>query len=272
MIIDAHTHVYPERIVERAIATLERNSGMKSLTNGMKSGLIKRMKEDGVDAAVLLPVATSKSQVEAINEEAGDTNADAKETGLFSFGSIHPETPDYKEVLRKVRDLGIPGIKLHPDYQKTFFSDIRYKRIVDEATAQGLYITVHAGIDIGLQEPVHCRPEHVKELLRDTGSDTLILAHMGGWQLWDEVEEQLAGENVYFDTAFSLDDNEVPGLLSKERFVRLVREHGADKVVFGTDSPWCSAANDVAWIKGTALTEEEKQMIFAENMKKILAL
>ncbi len=101
MIIDAHTHVYPEKIVERAIAKLEANAGIKAKSNGVKSGLIANMKAAGVDASVLMPVATSPKQVDAINEEAGETNAKAEDTGLFSFGGIHPDTEDYKQALQK---------------------------------------------------------------------------------------------------------------------------------------------------------------------------
>lgn len=273
MIIDAHTHVYPEKIVKKAIAKLEKNSGVSARVNGLKSGLTASMREAGIDYSVLLPVATSTRQVEDINEEAGRTNASAGETGLFSFGGIHPDTPDYREVLRRVRAAGLKGIKLHPDYQETFFNDIRYKRIVAEATEQGLYIMVHAGEDIGLPEPIHCRPEHVREVLADTQSDRLILAHMGGWRLWDEVEEQLAGEDVYFDTAFSTGHIEgVTGLLDEEAFVRLVRAHGAERIVFGTDSPWSSQRESVEWIRHTALTEDEKEKIFSGNMRKILGI
>ena len=84
----------------------------------------------------------------------------------------------------RIKALGLKGIKIHPDYQGTFFNDIRYKRIVEKATELGLYITVHAGVDIGMPDPVHCTPNHVLEVLKDTESDHLILAHMGGWRLW----------------------------------------------------------------------------------------
>lgn len=273
MIIDAHTHVYPEKIVEKAVAKLEANSGVAAKVDGRKSGLIASMKKAGIDYSVLMPVATSTRQVDAINEEAGQTNATAEETGLLSFGGIHPDTENYKEVLKRVKALGLKGIKLHPDYQGTFFNDIRYKRIVAEATELGLYSMVHAGEDIGLPDPVHCRPEYVKEVLRETETDKLILAHMGGWRLWQQVEELLAGENVFFDTAFSLDHIEgVNGLLSKEEFVHLVRAHGAERIVFGTDSPWSDQKESVDWIRQTDLTEDEKEKIFAGNMRKILEL
>jgi len=270
MIIDAHTHVYPEKIADKAVAKLEANAGVKAKVNGRKSGLMKSMKEAGVDYSLLLPVATSPRQVDGINAEAGDTNATADQTGLLSFGGVHPDTENYKEVLRQIKALGLKGIKVHPDYQETFFNDIRYKRIVAEATELGLYVVTHAGVDIGLPDPIHCRPEHVKEMLKDTQTDKLILAHMGGWRLWQQVEELLAEENVYLDTSFSHEGIGVEGMLSPEQFVHLVRAHGVDKIVFGSDSPWSSQKESVEWIRQTSLTEEEKEMIFGGNAKRIL--
>lgn len=273
MIIDAHAHIYPEKIATRAIAKLEKCSGVEAKVNGVKSGLIQSMKEAGVDYSLLLPVATSVKQVDAINEEAARTNAEAEETGLLSFGGIHPDTENYKEVLRHVKDLGLKGVKLHPDYQVTFFNDIRYKRIVSEATELGLYLMVHAGEDIGLPDPIHCRPEHVVEVVKETQSDHLILAHMGGWRLWEDVREQLLDLPVYFDTAFSEDYLEgVAGMLTPEGFVELVRAMGTHRVLFGTDSPWSGQKEAVEWIQQTALTQEEKEQIFHENFERIVGI
>lgn len=275
MIIDAHTHTYPEKIAAKAIAKLEKNSGTKAYTNGIQSGLMASMKEAGISYSLLLPVATSKKQVETINEVAAETNEKASETGLLSFGGIHPETENVSEVLHRIKALGLKGIKLHPDYQETFFNDIRYKRIVSKATELGLYITVHAGVDIGLPNPVHCTPDHVLEVLKDTESDHLILAHMGGWRLWPEVKEKLMGKHLYFDTSFSGDyllRDGVEGMLSKEAFVDLIHAMGSDYVLFGTDSPWSSQKESVSWFMETNLTETEKEQILSGNFMRIIGI
>lgn len=275
MIIDAHTHIYPEKIATKAIAKLETNSGVKAKTNGVESGLIESMKAAGIDYSLLLPVATSAKQVDNINEVAARTNASAKETGLLSFGGIHPDSGNYKEVLHRVKSYGLKGVKLHPDYQGTFFNDIRYKRIVEEATALGLYLVLHAGVDIGLPEPVHCTPDHVVEVVKETGSDHLILAHMGGWRLWDEVRAKLLELPMYFDTSFSedyLEADGVEGMLTKDAFTDLVRTMGTDRVLFGTDSPWSGQKEAVQWLRDTTLTEEEKEQIFAGNFERIIGV
>lgn len=275
MIIDAHTHTYPETIAKRAIEKLEKNSGTKAHTNGVQSGLMASMKEAGISYSLLLPVATSKKQVDTINEVAAETNAKALETGLLSFGGIHPETENVSEVLNRIKALGLKGIKIHPDYQGTFFNDIRYKRIVEKATELGLYITVHAGVDIGMPDPVHCTPNHVLEVLKDTESDHLILAHMGGWRLWNEVKEKLMEKPLYFDTSFSgdyLQKEGVSGMLTKEAFVDLIHAMGSDRVLFGTDSPWSGQKDAVQWFIETDLTETEKKKILSDNFIRIIGI
>lgn len=275
MIIDAHTHIYPEKIAARAVAKLEANSGVAAKTNGIRSGLMESMKEAGVDYSLLLPVATSVKQVGTINEEAARINEESEHTGLLSFGGIHPDTENYKEVLRHIKELGLKGVKLHPDYQGTFFNDIRYKRIVSEATELGLYLMIHAGVDIGLPEPIHCHPDHVAEVVRETQSDHLILAHMGGWRLWEEVRAKLLELPVYFDTSFSEDylmADGVEGMLSREAFTDLVRTMGTDRVFFGTDSPWSGQKTAIEWIEETALTREEKKQIFFENFVRVIGV
>lgn len=269
-IIDIHTHTFPEKIVKKSISILEKAANIKACTSGTNKSLIESMTKAGIKYSLLLPVATTPNQVSKINENSYKQNG---RDGLFFFGAMHPLFDNYKEELKQIKNEGLKGIKLHPDYQKVFFDDIRMKRIVDTATELGLYIMVHAGVDIGLPEVVHCTPTHVLDVLSDTGSDRLILAHMGGWHLWDEVYDKLVDEKVFVDTSFSIDNvKNVEGNMDKEKFTRLVRAFGADKVLFGTDSPWSDQSLSVDWINETDLTEKEKQKIFWDNSSKILGI
>ncbi|MCR5691940.1 MAG: amidohydrolase family protein [Eubacterium sp.] len=271
MIIDIHTHTFPDKIAKKALEKLAAASKVTPATLGTQEDLRRSMREAGIDYSVVLPVATSPKQVESINRLAVETNLTSKETGIIYFGALHPDCENYRQVLLDLAQEGVSGIKLHPDYQLVFFNDIRMKRIVEAATELGLYVMVHAGEDVGLPEPIHCTPPMVEEVLRETESDRLILAHMGGWRLWDQVEEHLVGRKLYLDTAFSTDCMpEVEGMLDREAFCRMVRNHGADRILFGTDSPWSQQAAAKDWILSTDLTREEKDVILGENAAKIL--
>lgn len=279
MIIDFHTHTYPDKIASKTVELLAGRSGTKPQADGTLNGLEEDMAARHVDMSVVLPVATSPKQYKHINEYAVAENERFDETHIWSFGGIHPENDNYKEILRDVCDKGLKGIKLHPDYQGAFFNDIRYKRIISYATELGLIVVTHAGQDIGLPDVVHCTPAMAEEVLDEVAPDKLVLAHMGGWQMWGDVLDRLCGRQVYFDTAFSYGQIQyrdgVPhrwNLMSSDMFRTIVEKHGADHILFGTDSPWADQAQAVLDIKKLNLPENDEDKIMSENASSLLGI
>lgn len=265
MIIDFHTHIFPDKIAPSTIAALERESGLTAASDGMLTGLLSSMKKAGVDTSVIVPVVTSPKQFESVNRFAADVN-ERYSPNLISFGGIHPDSENYKGQLKTLKSMGFQGIKLHPDYQKVMFNDIRYKRIVSFASELDMVILVHAGIDIGIPDPVHCTPDMSAEVLVETQAPKLVLAHLGGWKLWDDVEEKLVGRKVFLDTAF------VQQYIREEQFLRIVQNHGADRILFGTDSPWADQKSLVDWIQSSPLSAKDKENIFSANALRLLQL
>ncbi len=265
MIIDFHTHIFPDKIAARSIEALSKVSGITAATNGTLNGLLASMDKSGVDLSVIMPVVTKPSQFESVNVFAQKVNQEYAGK-LLSFGGIHPDSENYKAELDRVKELGLPGIKLHPDYQGVMIDDIRYMNIIEYANELGLIILVHAGIDIGLPQPVHCPPDKSRYVLDTLKPDKLVLAHMGGWKQWDEVEEYLAGENVYLDTAFSF------AYMDQERFMRLWEKHDKSKILFATDSPWSDAAKDIQAVNALPISREEKEAIFSGNARRLLGI
>lgn len=265
MIIDFHTHTFPDKIAAKTIEKLSSVSNITPFSDGTVRGLSETMEKSGVDLSIVLPVATKPEQFKTINETAQIVNKEYAGR-LISFGGIHPDSPDYRGELDAVKQMGLVGIKLHPDYQKVYIDDERYMQIVDYASQLGLIIVVHAGVDVGYPEPVHCTPERSRRLIDAVHPKKFVLAHMGGFDMWDDVEKYLVGQDIYLDTAYTFEK------MGKERFLRLVRLQGAEKILFATDSPWCGQKESVQWIKASGLTQEEQEMIFSENAKRLLDL
>lgn len=282
MIIDFHTHTFPEELAERAVAKLAKSARAKNYLNGTVVDLRRSMKEAGVDYSVLLPVVTKPDQQRSINRLALEINFHSHETGLLSFGGIHPDNEDYRQILRQCADNGVRGIKLHPIFQQTYLDDIRYLRIIDCACEHGLIILVHAGYDISYPQRDFASAAHILPVLDRLKPDRFILAHMGGWLCWTEAEEQLVGRDVWLDTSFCLlpirpapgtqrDPGENPPL-GKEQFLRMVRRHGADRILFGTDSPWDPQQASITALKESGLTPEELSAILGDNAAGLLGL
>lgn len=264
MVIDFHTHTFPERIAKASIESLSECSGITPYTDGTVTGLERSMDAGGVNISVILPVVTKPAQFETVNRVAAKL-CEEKEN-LISFGGIHPDCSDVKRKMREIKSLGLKGIKIHPAYQKVYMDDIRYLRILEAAAEQELIVLVHAGVDIGLPEPVYAAAERIAAAIRETAAKKLVLAHLGGWKEWDMVEELLAGGNVYMDTAF-LED-----YISDAQLVRIIRKHGAEKILFGTDCPWSGQKESMERIRGLNLTEQETEMILGGNAEKLLEI
>ncbi len=263
MIIDFHTHIFPDKIAARSIEALSQVSGVKAATDGTLNGLLASMDRSGVDLSVIMPVVTKPSQFETVNTFAAKVN-EQYAGRLISFGGIHPDSEDYKAELDRIKELGLPGVKLHPDYQGVMIDDVRYMRIIEYANELELIILVHAGIDIGLPEPVHCPPDKARKVLDAIKPEKLVLAHMGGWKQWEEVYEYLAGEKVYLDTAFSFD------YMEQDTFLKIWEKHDKDKVLFATDSPWSDARRDIQAVNELPISQSEKDTIFSKNALQLL--
>ncbi len=269
MIIDFHTHIFPDDMAEKTLRGMSKITNLAPFMNGTEHGLLESMGKSGVEYSVILPVATKAKQFHTINafaKKINDTYAHIKGPKLISFGGIHPDSSDYKAQLREIVNFGFKGIKLHPDYQNTMIEDIKYMRLIDYASELGLIISIHAGIDAGYPNTVHCTVKGARKVLDEVKPQKLILAHFGGYGLWDEVEELLVGQNVYLDTGFIFHK------IQPEQFKRMVTNHGSEHILFATDAPWGGQKESIDTLENWGLSEEEKGNVFYKNASKLLEL
>ncbi len=280
-VIDFHTHIFPDRIADRALAKLRAGSHVMSYTDGTLAGLQASMKEAGISLSVVLPVATSAAQTEHINEQAIRTHQAAGKTGVDSFGAAHPDDPDWERELKKIAEAGLRGIKIHPPYQEVDRDDPRDIRILEKAGELGLTVVTHGGLDVGLPGAAQATPDKIRRAVLAAGPVRLVCAHMGGWKGWEEVYDCLGDTGVMLDTAFALGRMKPSGdgypwaegeldLLSDEAFVRMVWQFGPERILFGTDSPWDDQKECVRHIRRLPLSEAERTMILGGNADRLL--
>lgn len=279
MVIDFHTHIFPDALAASTINKLSEVSHLQPHTNGTAEGLLTSMKRVGIDCSIVLPVATNPLQVQKINDAAKRLNELHGADGLHSFGCMHPDYASPKEEMQRIVQLGLKGIKLHPVYQRVDLDDPRYLRILELAGESGLIVVTHGGIDVGYPETQHAAPDKLLRAMRQVGPVKLIAAHMGGWKQWGEAEA-LADTSVCLDTSFATgfitakDDGhyrpEELKLLDQTQFMRMVRIFGAGRILFGTDSPWTDQEESIRLIKALPLTAEEQMAILGGNAEKLL--
>ena len=280
MIIDFHTHIFPDKISAAVIDKLSRTSRTKYFSDGTLDGLKKSMFAAQIDLSIILPVATNKNQVEKINSSAAALNEKFSGEGVVSFASIHPDCDDYREELSRVKNHGLKGIKIHPVYQDTNLDDTKYMRILDRAAELNLIVVTHAGLDIGFPGVVRCSPQMIKRVVETVGDFKFVAAHMGGWKNWDDVLKILGDTKIFIDTAFSTGkiiprsdfawrDDDLK-LLDAAQFVTVVKIFGADRILFGTDSPWTSPKVSIDFIKNLPLVDVDKTKILGLNAQRLL--
>lgn len=257
-IIDFHVHCFPDNVAEKAITSLSKAGGIQPNGNGTAESIQKYMEEDGIALSVNHPVATKPDQVKSINRQMIAMNKAGKK--IISFGAMHPDfckVGNVKEELEYLAVHGVKGIKLHPEYQEFYPDDPKMLDIYDSCRKNGLVIMFHAGKDLAFKD-VHGTPKRLAEVSKIRNLK-IICAHMGGYQMWNDVETYLMGiEGIYMDTSFSLE-------MDNTQMKEMILGHGPYKILFASDFPWQRAGDIVKKIKELDIGANMEGMIFNRN-------
>jgi len=264
MVIDFHTHVFPDALAGKAIKLLadEIDNAYIPVSDGTIRGLIKNMDDWGIDISVNNPVITKGSQFKSTNEWAASVCSDR----VISFGGFFPHTDDYKRDIDFIADLGLKGIKFHAEYQDFILDEPKMLKIYDYALGKGLILLHHAGSDPAFKPPFRSSPKQFARVYELMGGGIIVAAHFGGCDQWDEVFSDLAGSGVYIDTSMGFE------YFTREQFLRIVKKHGADKVLFASDAPWSNAKTEMEHLLSMPLEKSEIDAILGGNAEKLLGI
>lgn len=263
MLIDFHTHAFPEKIAEKAIEKLAFVSGgLTPYTDGTVSGLKESMKNSGVNASVVLNIATNAHQQKSVNDFAISIN---NNKDIFAFGSVFPFSDDALCELERIKEMGLKGVKLHPDYQGFNVDDIRLKPLYKKISELGLITVFHTGLDYGFAPPYGATPEKMATAL-EWFSTPVIAAHWGGINCGDEVIKHLCGKNIYFDTSMGY------GMMPKYYAQKIMELHTPDRMLFGTDTPWHTPDMEKRLLNTLNLSNDDMDKITHKNAMKLLGI
>jgi predicted TIM-barrel fold metal-dependent hydrolase len=261
VIIDAHCHVWPDHIAPQVLAG--RPSDLDPVHDGTLAGLLRTMDLAGVEHAMCLGVAGVAKNVRRTNEFIGSVPRDR----LTPFGTVHPDL-SVAENLTSLRDNGIRGVKLHPLFQDVSFADPRVVELLHALAADGVMVIAHVGAGGSDAANERGKPASLRAALDAVPTLRLIACHFGGYHRLDEAEESLVGSRAFLETSWPprLSD------LDRGRVVAMIRRHGADRVVFGSDWPMADPAAEIAAIRDLGLTAEEEDGILGDNLARLLGL
>ena len=263
-VIDSHTHCFPDDLAERAICRLVSGYHVTPSFDGTINGLIAQMDAVGIEASVVVPVATKESQVRPINDWA----AGIHHPRVIPFGAVHPDLPDIGGEMARIKGLGLKGVKIHPNWQRFKPEDPKVFPMYEAIAEHGLIAYFHGGDELEQwPEPISSTPLAFSEVHRQFPKMRMVVAHMGGYRMWDEVEEHLIGEDIFFDVSACFPED-----LPDERLLPMMRAHGMEKIMWASDSPCGPPLPQLHRILSLPLTDEEKEMVCWRNAVGLLGL
>ncbi len=258
MIIDAHAHIFPDKIADKAAEGIGGFYNITAKYDGTLGTLLEQGSAAGVDKFLVQSVATVPEQVRSINNYISECVSRYPDR-LIGFGAMHPDFEDIVGETERIVSLGLKGIKLHSDFQR-FNLDEKRAYAIYEAAEGRLPILFH----IGDPRYDYSAPERLMRVVKRFPKLTVIAAHLAGWTMWDKGAEIFEGSGIYADCSSSL------YALAPDRAAKLIRKIGADKVFWGTDYPLWGAAEELERFRSLPLSDEEKDKILGGNITRLL--
>ncbi|MBP3580329.1 MAG: amidohydrolase [Clostridia bacterium] len=266
MIIDFHTHAFPDKLADKAVAHLYELGGMPPKSDGKISGLIRCMDEDGVDASVVLSIATKPQQETNVNNFAISLLENPR---IIPFGSVFPGSDTALTEIERLHKSGVKGIKMHPEYQDFYIDEDRVAPIYKKCGELGMIVLLHCGGDVAYEPPYHGTPELIEKIVNKFCDTTFVAAHMGGFDLWEEFANTVKPhKNLYIDTSMT----NTAKHLDNEIGHRIFETHGYDKFLFGSDSPWERHYKSMEKLYSYGFSDEVNKKILGENAVKLLGI
>lgn len=258
MIIDSHTHIYPDKIAGHAVESIGSFYGIPMAMDGTVDTLLRLMDDAGVDKALVCSAAVDAAHVRTVNDFIISVISRHPDR-LIGFGTLHADTPDPEAEVRYLTENGLKGVKLHPDMQ--LFA-------LDEPRSQGIYracegicpILIHTGD----RRYHYSNPSMIPAIVRDYPDLVLICAHMGGYSEWNDPTIPLKGRNVYVDCSSSF------FAMSREDVLRLFDLYGEDRILFGSDYPMWNMKSELEYLYSLGLTDTALEKILSGNFLRLL--
>lgn len=258
-VIDFHAHIYPEKIAGKAVQAIGNFYHIDMSSRGTAGGLVENGEKIGVVKYIVHSTATKPSQVESINNFIiSEISAEKRFVG---FGTLHPDFPGTEAEVRRIREAGLRGIKLHPDFQAFQADAPGMDPVYDILVHYRMPVLFHAG-DIRYD---YSGPKRIARVLEKHPDLTVIAAHFGGYTQWDEAYEYLAGKDLWFDTSSTLWKLPVPDAR------RLMEKHGYERFLFGSDFPMWNHEKELARIGTLGLPEDKLEAVLFGNAAGFLA-
>lgn len=223
--------------------------------------LIASMETNGISRSVLVPL-------KPVNYHFGPENdriaaAASRYPDRFSgLARVDPwqNTGALTELKRAVDDLDLIGLYLHPFEEHFTANDEVIFPLLDFLQERGLPLLLAGGY------PGFSHPSQIGDLARQFPDVTIIASHGGqlnisGMLLADASRMLRTYNNVIMETS---------GIYREDFIEDIVKELGAERVVFGSNAPYMDQGYETLRVRLAHLSDEDKQCIATSNLARIL--
>ncbi|RJX28832.1 MAG: amidohydrolase [Desulfarculus sp.] len=254
-VIDAHVHVFPERVHAAVMAWLDRNAWpLHRLLPAQE--VVPCLLEQGLAGMALLTYAHRPGLADDLNAFlAGLVQGRGN---LAGFGALHPDDKDPAGIVRwMVGELGLKGVKLHAHVLARPVDDPSLFPVYEACLETGAWLNIHAGSEPALSGYGYdvrrvSGAARVERLLGRYPRLKLIVPHLGIPETGRFLDLLERFPNLYLDTTMALSGFfHVEGLgpradpgrasgpeLGKSFFIDRQRIIAAsDRIMYGSDFP-----------------------------------
>ncbi len=260
-VADVHTHIYPSKIAERAAKSIGDfyNIPMEEC-DGSVDRLLGTIEGTDICRCVVHSVAVRPGTVRSINDFIATTCSEHSE--FVGFMTLHQDTENAVEEIGRACELGLRGIKLHPDTQMVNMDDERLMRVYQIAEQKGLPLIIHCGD----YRYGYSHPRRLKRILQEFPNLVVDAAHFGGWSLYDYALEFLEDERCFLDVSSAM------RYLGPRRSRELIEAYGYDRILFGSDFPMWNPQGVLDDFMALGFSEDAYERMCWRNCERFLGM
>ncbi|HSB04820.1 MAG TPA: amidohydrolase family protein [Thermodesulfobacteriota bacterium] len=279
MIIDCHTHIFPDEVRKKRNSFCEKDEGFSSIYRNPKSKvigveeLIASMDEEEIASSVICGFSWKRPDLCHLHNQYLLEAASRYPRRLIVFSSLSFQDPDASmSELEDAIEEGVKGIGEIAFYDREMTSqdlDLM-KPVLTEMEGKKIPLLLHTNETIGHPYPGKGETplERFCELALSYPNLSILLAHWGGGILFYELMPEIAQAltHVYYDTAAS------PFLYSNKIYSVGCEIVGADKIFFGSDFPLIRPRRYFQEMNESGVKPEDQKKILGHNLSKLLGL
>lgn len=261
-VIDIHAHIYPEKIAAKAVQAVCDFYNTETMAgDGTSTHLLSSKQQVPITHFVVHSVATTPKHVASINQFIAQQCAEHPE--FIGFMAMHQDLQNPEEEINRAIELGLCGMKIHPDTQQVNIDDPRLMQVYEIIEGR-IPLILHTG---DYRHP-YSNPKRLFKVMQSFPKLVVNAAHFGSWSRYDIGYDVLCKDSL-LDRLY-VDTSSASYWIGQRHLLELTRLWGAEHVLFGSDFPMWSPVEEYNLVATAGFTEEELELITYKNAERFL--